>query len=183
MDASSEVADLSLKNLELCEELTHIDGLARRLEMDKEAVLETADVELHRAKVSLEARLVRSGRSPGIFENVYFQAWKSPEKKLNHKSFVKVIKSLLFVRLIYAEFKSLMFLKERRSKYKPAGIRPFTLAAHIFRAASERTAPSLKRQKCFILLVKLLSHLSSFLVHGDQYNISISPFGPTTVTN
>ncbi|XP_056271172.1 centrosomal protein of 135 kDa isoform X2 [Pseudoliparis swirei] len=54
MDASSEVADLSLKNLELCEELTHIDGLARRLEMDKEAVLETADVELHRAKNDLQ---------------------------------------------------------------------------------------------------------------------------------
>lgn len=51
MDASTEVANLSLKNLELCEELTHIDDLAKRLEMDKERVLETADIELHDAKV------------------------------------------------------------------------------------------------------------------------------------
>ncbi|XP_034565709.1 centrosomal protein of 135 kDa isoform X2 [Notolabrus celidotus] len=49
-DASSEVANLSLKNLELCEELTHIDDLAKRLEMDKERVLETADMELLEAK-------------------------------------------------------------------------------------------------------------------------------------
>ena len=50
-DASTEVANLSLKNLELCEELTHIDDLAKRLEMDKERVLETADMELQEAKV------------------------------------------------------------------------------------------------------------------------------------
>lgn len=50
-DASTEVANLSLKNLELCEELTHIDDLAKRLEMDKERVLETADVELQETKV------------------------------------------------------------------------------------------------------------------------------------
>uniref|UniRef100_A0A8C2ZU89 Centrosomal protein 135 n=1 Tax=Cyclopterus lumpus TaxID=8103 RepID=A0A8C2ZU89_CYCLU len=53
-DASSEVADLSLKNLELCDELTHIDGLAKRLEMDKEHVLETADMELHQTKKDLQ---------------------------------------------------------------------------------------------------------------------------------
>uniref|UniRef100_A0A8D3DN38 Centrosomal protein of 135 kDa n=1 Tax=Scophthalmus maximus TaxID=52904 RepID=A0A8D3DN38_SCOMX len=51
-DASSEVANLSLKNLELCEELTHIDDLAKRLEMDKERVLETADMELQETKQS-----------------------------------------------------------------------------------------------------------------------------------
>jgi len=33
-----------------------------------------------------------------------------------------------------------MFLKEWRSEYKPAYTRSFTLAAHIFRAASERTS-------------------------------------------
>uniref|UniRef100_A0A3P8T643 Centrosomal protein 135 n=1 Tax=Amphiprion percula TaxID=161767 RepID=A0A3P8T643_AMPPE len=48
--ASTEVANLSLKNLELCEELTHIDDLAKRLEMDKEHVLETADMELQESK-------------------------------------------------------------------------------------------------------------------------------------
>lgn len=53
-DASTEVANLSLKNLELCEELTHIDSLAKRLEMDKDRVLETADMELLEAKVSFE---------------------------------------------------------------------------------------------------------------------------------
>lgn len=52
-DASTEVANLSLKNLELCEELTHIDDLAKRLEMDKEHVLETADMELQEAKVRI----------------------------------------------------------------------------------------------------------------------------------
>lgn len=51
-DASTEVANLSLKNLELCEELTHIDDLTKRMEMDKERVLETADMELQETKVS-----------------------------------------------------------------------------------------------------------------------------------
>ncbi|XP_076009146.1 centrosomal protein of 135 kDa isoform X2 [Genypterus blacodes] len=53
-DASSEVANLSLKNQELCEELTHIDHLAKKLEMDKERVLETADVELQEAKEEIQ---------------------------------------------------------------------------------------------------------------------------------
>lgn len=53
-DASTEVANLSLKNLELCEELTHIDKLAKHLEMDKDRVLETADMELQEAKVRYE---------------------------------------------------------------------------------------------------------------------------------
>lgn len=57
IDASTEVANLSLKNLELCEELTHIDDLAKRMEMDKERVLETADMELQETKVRiLESR-------------------------------------------------------------------------------------------------------------------------------
>lgn len=50
---STEVANLSLKNRELCEELNHIDNLAKRLEMDKDRVLETADTELQGAKVSM----------------------------------------------------------------------------------------------------------------------------------
>ncbi|XP_010729323.3 centrosomal protein of 135 kDa isoform X1 [Larimichthys crocea] len=53
-DVSTEVANLSLKNLELCEELTHIDDLAKRLEMDRERVLETADMELHEAKKEIQ---------------------------------------------------------------------------------------------------------------------------------
>ncbi|XP_057697804.1 centrosomal protein of 135 kDa isoform X2 [Corythoichthys intestinalis] len=44
--SSSQVADLSLKNFELCQELTQIDDLATRMEMDKEQALEMADVEL-----------------------------------------------------------------------------------------------------------------------------------------
>ncbi|XP_077572880.1 centrosomal protein of 135 kDa-like [Stigmatopora nigra] len=44
--SSNQVADLSLKNFELCQELTHIDDLALRMEMDKEKALEMADVEL-----------------------------------------------------------------------------------------------------------------------------------------
>ncbi|CAN9500674.1 unnamed protein product [Ophioblennius macclurei] len=53
-DVSSEVADLSLKNLELCEELTHIDDLAKRMEMDKERVLETADMELQETEKEVQ---------------------------------------------------------------------------------------------------------------------------------
>uniref|UniRef100_A0A4W6CK52 Centrosomal protein 135 n=1 Tax=Lates calcarifer TaxID=8187 RepID=A0A4W6CK52_LATCA len=53
-DASTEVANLSLKNLELCEELTHIDNLAKRMEMDKERVLETADMELQETKKEIQ---------------------------------------------------------------------------------------------------------------------------------
>ncbi|KAL0164521.1 hypothetical protein M9458_040274, partial [Cirrhinus mrigala] len=47
---SSEVADLSARNQELCQELTEIDQLAQQLEKDKEMVLETADMELQEAK-------------------------------------------------------------------------------------------------------------------------------------
>ncbi len=49
---SSEVADLSARNQELCQELTEIDQLAQQLEKDKEMVLETADMELQEAKVN-----------------------------------------------------------------------------------------------------------------------------------
>lgn len=48
---SSEVADLSTRNQELCQELTEIDQLAQQLEKDKEMLLETADMELQEAKV------------------------------------------------------------------------------------------------------------------------------------
>nr|XP_061834123.1 centrosomal protein of 135 kDa-like isoform X1 [Nerophis lumbriciformis]XP_061834124.1 centrosomal protein of 135 kDa-like isoform X1 [Nerophis lumbriciformis] len=44
--SSTKVTDLSIKNFELCQELTHIDGLAKRMEMDKKRALEMADQEL-----------------------------------------------------------------------------------------------------------------------------------------
>ena len=40
---TQEAADLSVKNQELCQELSHIDHLAKQMEMDKELVLQTAD--------------------------------------------------------------------------------------------------------------------------------------------
>lgn len=55
-NVSTEVANLSLKNLELCEELTHIDLLAKQMEIDKDRVLETADMELQDAKVGQKDR-------------------------------------------------------------------------------------------------------------------------------
>ncbi|KAM9849282.1 centrosomal protein of 135 kDa [Aulostomus maculatus] len=55
-DATSEMASLSLKNHELCEELTHIDDLAKKLEMDREQVLETADLELQEAKKEIQRK-------------------------------------------------------------------------------------------------------------------------------
>uniref|UniRef100_A0A8C5S4R0 Centrosomal protein of 135 kDa n=1 Tax=Laticauda laticaudata TaxID=8630 RepID=A0A8C5S4R0_LATLA len=48
---TSEVAHLSNKNEELCQELTEIDHLAQQLERHKEIVLETADKEIGEAKV------------------------------------------------------------------------------------------------------------------------------------
>lgn len=53
-DASTEVANLSLKNLELCEELTHIDHLTKRMEMDKERVLENVDKELQETNKEIQ---------------------------------------------------------------------------------------------------------------------------------
>uniref|UniRef100_A0A3P9Q772 Centrosomal protein 135 n=1 Tax=Poecilia reticulata TaxID=8081 RepID=A0A3P9Q772_POERE len=55
-DASTEVANLSLKNLELCEELTQIDHLAQCMEMDKERVLENVDIELQKAKKEIQRK-------------------------------------------------------------------------------------------------------------------------------
>lgn len=55
-NVSTEVATLSLKNLELCEELTHIDQLAKQMEIDKDRVLETVDIELQDAKVRQEGK-------------------------------------------------------------------------------------------------------------------------------
>ncbi|MBN3276455.1 CP135 protein, partial [Polyodon spathula] len=51
---SSEVANLSARNEELCQELTEIDHLAQQLERDKEMVLETADKELLEAKEEIQ---------------------------------------------------------------------------------------------------------------------------------
>ncbi|XP_043985251.1 centrosomal protein of 135 kDa [Gambusia affinis] len=55
-DASTEVANLSLKNLQLCEELTQIDHLAQCMEMDKERVLENVDIELQKAKKEIQRK-------------------------------------------------------------------------------------------------------------------------------
>ncbi|KAL1022602.1 hypothetical protein UPYG_G00029760 [Umbra pygmaea] len=53
-EASTEVADLSAKNQELCQELSHIDHMAKQLEKDKNMVLETADLELQEAKNEIQ---------------------------------------------------------------------------------------------------------------------------------
>ncbi|XP_062858185.1 centrosomal protein of 135 kDa isoform X2 [Trichomycterus rosablanca] len=50
----NEVADLSVRNQELCNELTQIDQLAQQLEKDKEMVLEAADIELQEAKKEIQ---------------------------------------------------------------------------------------------------------------------------------
>uniref|UniRef100_A0AAX7V5A6 Centrosomal protein 135 n=1 Tax=Astatotilapia calliptera TaxID=8154 RepID=A0AAX7V5A6_ASTCA len=70
-DASTEVANLSLKNLELCEELTHIDDLAKRMEMDKERVLETADMDIH----------CSNSRFPTLQYNIPFEQSESDFEK------------------------------------------------------------------------------------------------------
>uniref|UniRef100_A0A665VA52 Centrosomal protein 135 n=1 Tax=Echeneis naucrates TaxID=173247 RepID=A0A665VA52_ECHNA len=82
-DAEQGVANLSLKNLELCEELTHIDSLAKRLEMDKERVLETADIELQETKVRIQKDLFV--QSEGDFERDRLQDQLVDLKEQNEK--------------------------------------------------------------------------------------------------
>ncbi|ETE64800.1 Centrosomal protein [Ophiophagus hannah] len=53
---TSEVAHLSNKNEELCQELTEIDHLAQQLERHKEIVLETADKEIGEAKEEIKKK-------------------------------------------------------------------------------------------------------------------------------
>uniref|UniRef100_A0A669EMD0 Centrosomal protein 135 n=1 Tax=Oreochromis niloticus TaxID=8128 RepID=A0A669EMD0_ORENI len=84
-DASTEVASLSLKNLELCEELTHIDDLAKRMEMDKERVLETADMELQETKKEIQRQQKMIEDLEGIItktrrSNIPFQSESDFEK-------------------------------------------------------------------------------------------------------
>uniref|UniRef100_A0A672HCG7 Centrosomal protein 135 n=1 Tax=Salarias fasciatus TaxID=181472 RepID=A0A672HCG7_SALFA len=96
-DASTEVANLSLKNLELCEELTHIDDLAKRLEMDKERVLETADMELQETQKEVQRQQkviedlediitkIRREQSEGDFEKDRLQDQLAELKEQNEK--------------------------------------------------------------------------------------------------
>ena len=67
VNASTEAANLSVRNQELCQELTEIDQLAQQLEKDKELVLETADMELQDAKVTSWGHGVKERRKRVIF--------------------------------------------------------------------------------------------------------------------
>ncbi|CAL8394837.1 unnamed protein product [Boreogadus saida] len=79
-DASSEFADLSVKNHELCQELSHIDHLAKQLEMDKELALQKAHQELQEAQKEIRRhqntiedlknviQTIRRDQSDGDFE-------------------------------------------------------------------------------------------------------------------
>uniref|UniRef100_A0A665VAI1 Centrosomal protein 135 n=1 Tax=Echeneis naucrates TaxID=173247 RepID=A0A665VAI1_ECHNA len=94
-DAEQGVANLSLKNLELCEELTHIDSLAKRLEMDKERVLETADIELQETKKEIQRQqkiiedlediITKTRKSEGDFERDRLQDQLVDLKEQNEK--------------------------------------------------------------------------------------------------
>uniref|UniRef100_UPI003AAA4C84 centrosomal protein of 135 kDa n=1 Tax=Centroberyx gerrardi TaxID=166262 RepID=UPI003AAA4C84 len=96
-DASTEVANLSLKNQELCEELTHIDHLAKQLEMDKEQVLETADMELQETKKEIQRQQktiedlediitkIRREQSEGAYEKDRLQDQLVELKEQNEK--------------------------------------------------------------------------------------------------
>ncbi|XP_071371659.1 centrosomal protein of 135 kDa [Centroberyx affinis] len=96
-DASTEVANLSLKNQELCEELTHIDHLAKQLEMDKEQVLETADLELQETKEEIQRQQktiedlediitkIRREQSEGAYEKDRLQDQLVELKEQNEK--------------------------------------------------------------------------------------------------
>lgn len=83
---STEVANLSQKNRELCEELTHIDSLAKRLEMDKDRVLESADTELQGAKVSVStSQRVRDLQTKESFSWICFFSFQQKELQRQQK--------------------------------------------------------------------------------------------------
>lgn len=85
---TSEVAHLSNKNEELCQELTEIDHLAQQLERHKEIVLETADKEIGEAKVRKFWELLEHQEYvPILWENI-------PQFVFLHSSFF-VLKSYI----------------------------------------------------------------------------------------
>lgn len=81
------MANLSLKNLELCEELTHIDNLAKRLEMDKDHVLETADMELQETKVRYEKVRIKTLQAGYEYQGLNWGNEKPQISFLNRKKF------------------------------------------------------------------------------------------------
>ncbi|XP_063166215.1 centrosomal protein of 135 kDa isoform X3 [Candoia aspera] len=66
-NVTSEVAHLSNKNEELCQELSEIDHLAQQLERHKEIVLETADKEIGEAKELSSYRREKERLSEELF--------------------------------------------------------------------------------------------------------------------
>jgi len=67
------------------------------------------------------------------FSYDYFQAWKSPWKKFNYKSFGKVMEMCCIHMFIYAEFEKInMFLKERSLNSKQAMIIIFCVESEKF---------------------------------------------------
>uniref|UniRef100_A0A673B0P6 Centrosomal protein 135 n=1 Tax=Sphaeramia orbicularis TaxID=375764 RepID=A0A673B0P6_9TELE len=129
--ASNEVANLSLKNLELCEELTHIDDLAKRLEMDKERVLETAELELQETKVGLKLRsaLKIQEQSEGDYERDRLRDDLADLKEQNEKmeglvNFLDVEKTRLqekVEKMKVADKDLVLELEAMRTKYGVCG--------------------------------------------------------------
>ncbi|XP_077158127.1 centrosomal protein of 135 kDa isoform X4 [Paroedura picta] len=66
-NVTSEVANLSNKNEELCQELSEIDHLAQQLERHKEIVLETADKEIGEAKELFSSRREKDKLTEELF--------------------------------------------------------------------------------------------------------------------
>ncbi|XP_076582514.1 centrosomal protein of 135 kDa [Chaetodon auriga] len=140
-DASTEVANLSLKNLELCEELTHIDDLAKRLEMDKDRVLETADMELQETKKEIQRQQkiiedlediitkLRREQSEGDFEKDRLRDQLAELKEQNEKmeglvNFLEEEKIRLqdkMEKIISADKDLVLELETMRAKYGVCG--------------------------------------------------------------
>uniref|UniRef100_A0A673AWM6 Centrosomal protein 135 n=1 Tax=Sphaeramia orbicularis TaxID=375764 RepID=A0A673AWM6_9TELE len=137
--ASNEVANLSLKNLELCEELTHIDDLAKRLEMDKERVLETAELELQETKEEIQRQqkiiedlediITKLRRSEGDYERDRLRDDLADLKEQNEKmeglvNFLDVEKTRLqekVEKMKVADKDLVLELEAMRTKYGVCG--------------------------------------------------------------
>ncbi|KAJ1215190.1 hypothetical protein NDU88_002799 [Pleurodeles waltl] len=78
---TSEVANLSTKNEELCKELTEIDHLAQQLERDKEIVLETADAEIEEAKIEIKRQHSEIQNLEGTISMLKSELSKSQEER------------------------------------------------------------------------------------------------------
>uniref|UniRef100_A0A8C6ULT3 Centrosomal protein 135 n=1 Tax=Neogobius melanostomus TaxID=47308 RepID=A0A8C6ULT3_9GOBI len=179
--ASSEVANLSMKNLELCEELTHIDDLAKKLELDKDRVLETADQELQESKEEIQRLQKIIGdlediigklrrQSETDFEKDRLRDEMADLKEQNVKmegiiNFLEEEKSRLLCHSVFVDKELVLELEAMRTKYGICGRErsPSRLDAFVKSLEEER---DYYRQELVLFLSFIVSYLKCFPQRG-----------------